>query len=330
MLNKTNHRSRLETVLSGKKPDRVPISFWRHFPVDDQTPEGLASAIIDFQKKYDFDFVKITPSSSFCLADWGIQDVWKGNPEGTRDYLEPLIKTVEDFKKIRVLDPKKGKLNDQLKCLSLIAEQLPDSTPFIQTIFSPLAQFKNIVGRLNIPFFIRCYPIETKSILQIISNSTIQFIEECKKRKIDGIFYAVQSATFDQLSEREFIDYGKYFDLQVLSHVNDLWLNVLHIHGDRIMFDQVKDYPCSILNWHDRETAPTLSEAKRVTDKVLCGGISRIDVMVLGGKKEIENQVRDALEQTDSLRFILSTGCVLMLTTPQSNLEMIRSLVNSF
>jgi uroporphyrinogen decarboxylase len=77
-----SHIKRLEMCISGEIPDRVPVALWRHFPVDDQSPETLASAIISFQQTYDFDLVKVTPSSSYCLRDWGVEDVWKGNPKG--------------------------------------------------------------------------------------------------------------------------------------------------------------------------------------------------------------------------------------------------------
>jgi uroporphyrinogen decarboxylase len=206
---------------------------------------------------------------------------------------------------------------------------VPSSTPFIQTIFSPLAQFKNLVGKTNIGYFIRCYPNETLGLLKIISETTIIFINECKRRNIDGIFYAVQQAAFDQLNETEYINFGKKYDLQVLASANELWLNVLHIHGTKIMFDLLKDYPCQILNWHDRETSPTLKEAKLSTDKVLCGGLSRIEAMVLGNEKTIHSEIIDAIQQTASTKFILSTGCVLLLTTPQGNIETVCSLSDS-
>ena len=329
MYQKFTHRERMERVISGEKPDRIPISFWRHFPIDDQTPEGLAKAVIDFQKCYNFDFVKVTPSSSFCLYDWGARDLWRGNPEGTRDYLDPVIQTVDDFNKITVLDPTKGKLNEQLNCLALISETLPESTPFIQTIFSPMAQFKNLVGKANIGYFFRRFPNETLTMLNNILETTIRFIDECKKRNIDGIFYAVQQAAYDQLNENEYIKFGKKFDLQILSAASDLWLNVLHIHGTRIMFDLLKDYPCQILNWHDRETTPTLKDAKLISDKVFCGGLSRIETMVLGDKTVIKDEILDAIQQTSSIKFILSTGCVLLLTTPQGNIESVCSLADS-
>ena len=66
------HRTRLEACLSNQPVDRPPVALWRHFPVDDQTPFGLANATLVFQKTFDFDLVKVTPSSSFCLKDWGM------------------------------------------------------------------------------------------------------------------------------------------------------------------------------------------------------------------------------------------------------------------
>lgn len=33
---KLSHKERLQAVLKGEKPDRIPVAFWRHWPVDDQ------------------------------------------------------------------------------------------------------------------------------------------------------------------------------------------------------------------------------------------------------------------------------------------------------
>ena len=328
-MSKPNHRARLEKVLSNEKPDRIPISFWRHFPVDDQNPESLARAVIDHQMIYDFDFIKVTPASSYCLYDYGVRDEWRGNPEGTRDYSKALINKSSEYKNIRVLDPRKGKLDAQLKCLALLHKNLPDSTPFIQTIFSPLAQLKHLVGNHQLPYFLRCHPDESIEMIKTITKTTKLFIEECKKNKIDGIFYAVQSATYDQFSESEYLTFGKPFDLDILLHVQDLWLNILHIHGNNIMFDIVREYPCQIFNWHDRETSPSLREALINTSKVVCGGLRRIDTMLLGSKQQVRNEIMDAFEQTGGKRWILSTGCVLMLTTPQGNIRSAIEIINS-
>lgn len=44
---------RLRAVLSGRTPDRAPVSLWRHWPDDDQDPVRLARVTVDFQQRYD-------------------------------------------------------------------------------------------------------------------------------------------------------------------------------------------------------------------------------------------------------------------------------------
>jgi len=56
------------------------------------------------------------------------------------------------------------------------------------------------------------------------------------------------------LSEQEYQNFGKNFDLQLLGHIHKLWLNILHLHGDNVMFDLLADYPISVMNWYDQET----------------------------------------------------------------------------
>jgi uroporphyrinogen decarboxylase len=76
--------------------DRPPVALWRHFPMDDQNPETLASATLDFQHHYDFDLVKVTPASSFSIKDWGAEDAWEGSTEGTRRYTSHPVQKPQD------------------------------------------------------------------------------------------------------------------------------------------------------------------------------------------------------------------------------------------
>lgn len=314
------HRQILENILSDDPMHRVPVALWRHFPVDDQTPHTLAAATIAFQKTFDFDLVKVTPSSSFCIKDWGSTDTWQGNPEGTRDYGKPVIQNSEDWRKLKPLDPTSGALGDQIECLKLIKTELGSDTPVIQTIFSPLSQAKNLAGKANLVGFLRRYPDMLHEGLKTITQTTIRFIEACKASKIDGVFYAVQHASVDLLSQSEFVEFGREYDLQVLEAANSMWLNIAHIHGENLMFDQIRDYPVQILNWHDRHTLPDLKCALQEFRGVVCGGLRRWETMVLGNPIEIEKEAQDALEQTAGKRFILGTGCVLPITTPYGNI----------
>ncbi|MBI9047386.1 MAG: hypothetical protein JEZ06_23065 [Anaerolineaceae bacterium] len=314
------HKQRIENCLSGEKTDRTPIALWRHFPVDDQSPESLAAATINFQNTYDFDLVKVTPASSYCTKDWGLQDQWNGNMEGTRDYNNPFVNKAEDWGKLNKLDPTKGALGMQIKCLNILSKEYSSNTPLLQTIFSPLSQAKNLVGKPNLVRHIRKYPDQVKAALKIIEDSIIDYIQEIKKTGIDGIFYAVQHAQYDLLSEEEFIEFGKASDFRVLEAANDLWINMVHIHGENIMFEQMVDYPVPILNWHDRSTYPTLSEAREKYDGVLCGGLQRWDTMVRGTPEQVKNEALDAIQSTNGRNFILGTGCVMPIISSHGNI----------
>ena len=76
-------RDRLEAIFNGDVPDRPGVALWRHWPVDDLRGDTLARAIITFQKTYDFDFIKVTPNSTYCLEGYGADAQWEGNDEGT-------------------------------------------------------------------------------------------------------------------------------------------------------------------------------------------------------------------------------------------------------
>ena len=322
-----NKRERLEATIHGQESDRVPIALWRHFPGDDQRPEDLAAATSAFQRRWDFDFVKVTPASSFCVRDWGAEDVWTGNTEGTRDYTRRPIRSPDDWRGLRALDPRTGQLGDQLRCLEIIRAELPD-VPLIQTIFNPLSQAKNLVGP-ELVSLLRSDFAEAKRGLEAIASTTVAFIREAKSVGIDGVFFAVQHASSLIMSEQEYREFGVDYDRRVLAAADDLWLNILHIHGERVYFDLLRDYPVHAWNWHDRETAPDLRSALPKVSGALCGGIARDAAMLRGAPDDVRAQVLDAIDQTGGKRLIVGTGCVMMIASPESNLRAARGAVES-
>jgi len=315
------HRQRIENLLSGNNVDHLPVAFWRHFPMDDQNANRLAAATIHFQDTFGMDIIKVSPSSSFCIKDWGIRDKWIGNTEGTRDYLSSYRMRSSDIRNLPILDPTKGFLGNQLKTLSILSDYYYPQTPIIQTIFSPLAQLKNLLGKNYLINTIRNDPESVKDALGTISESIILFLHECEKLKIDGIFFAVQQASSDFLSKDEFFKFGKLFDERLFSSLESFWIKVLHIHGKNIYFDSVSDYPFNIINWHDRDTYPDLKTAATLTHKVFCGGLNQINTMVQGNEDTIKREINDAITQTGKKKLILGTGCVLPIITPYGNIK---------
>lgn len=324
-----SHIERVQACLGSGSLDRPPVALWRHFPVDDQSPEGLAAATLFFQRTYDFDLVKVTPASSFCLKDWGVEDEWRGNLEGTRDYTRAVIQQPEDWEHLAVLDPSRGFLARQLASLRILINELGPEVPVIQTIFNPLSQAKNLVGSENLGVHLRRYPDALHAGLITITESTRLFIEAARMTGIAGIFFAVQHAQFSMLSKDEYKVFGRNYDLKVLETAQGFWLNMLHLHGEDVMFNQVADYPVAVINWHDRDTYPSLSEALVRFPGAVCGGLSRIRTMVLGTPEQVTAEARSAIEATRGQRFILGTGCVMPIIAPHGNILAARRSVES-
>lgn len=325
--NLLTHRQRLECVLSGAKPDRIPVALWRHFPVDDQDPAQLAAAITAYQRQFDFDLIKVTPGSSFCVKDWGVIDEWLGDPEGTRDYHGQCIQHPEDWAHLPLLDPRKGALGEQLACLKELVREFSPDTPILQTIFNPLSQAKHLIGKERLLVHLRRYPEAVRKGLEIITQTTLDFIDQVKATGVDGLFFAVQHAQYHLLSEAEFQEFSRPYDLEILKAARPLWLNMLHLHGENVMFDQVTDYPVQVINWHDRSTRPDLAEGLKRFPGVVCGGLRRTESMLLGTPAEIRAEALDAIQQTAGKRFILGTGCVVPITAPYGNLMAARTIV---
>ncbi len=322
-------RERLEKTIAGEPTDRVPVALWRHWPGDDQRPADQVEAHVAFQRRYDWDFMKITPASSFCILDYGVQDRWVGSLEGTREYTKRIVSRTLDWTELRVLDPSKGVLSRQIEALKLYKDALGDEVPYIQTIFSPLAQAKNISGGELLLKHMRTAPDRLKTGLNTITESTLRFIDAIRRSGISGIFYAVQHASYALMNEEEYRTFGRPYDLRVLEALNkDWWFNMLHLHGDVPMFDLFVDYPVQAINWHDRETDPDLANGKLRFKGAVCGGLGRWDPVHNGTPAEVRSQARDAILKTNGKRFILSTGCVTMITSPTSNIRAAREVVN--
>lgn len=318
-------RERLEATLAGEQVDRPAVSIWRHWPGDDQRAEDLAAAHLHWQRTYDFDFVKMMPDSDYCLRDWGIETAWLGGDEGTRTYQSRLIDVPQDWAALPVLDSDAPHLAEARRSVDLLRSELDDDVPVIMTIFSPLAQAKNLAGPHLLPHM-RHHADQVMRGLQIVTDSVLRFVESLKPVGIDGIYYAVQLADAERLSRAEYEHFGRPWDLRILEAVSDLWFNVLHIHGLHTYFDLFSDYPVQVVNWHDRETGPGLAEGARLFPGAVSGGLNRWTTL-RGTPRDVHQEAADAIAQMKGRRLILSTGCVTMTNTPLSNLRAARQAV---
>ncbi|MDE3088201.1 MAG: uroporphyrinogen decarboxylase [Chloroflexota bacterium] len=357
-----NHRERVHAALKSQPVDRVPVALWRHFPNDDLRAETLAARVVEFQKKFDFDFVKVTPASGYPAEMYGAAFRDGKNREGTRVYVARPVNALGDWDKLVPLDAKNPVFARETAALKLIRQQLggdgaasqgdarltadshvprdaaPD-VPILQTIFSPLNSAHNLAGE-RLFDDLRAQPEVLHRALKALTETTARFAVESLRAGADAIFFATQMATRKYLSEDEFRKFGAAYDLQVLDAIRAAKSDFvfLHIHGIDIYFDLLAQWPVDVLNWHDRRTAPSLKGAREISraggsavesKRALSGGINEWDTLAAKSRDAVSAEVRDALAQTGGRGFIVAAGCVIPVDTPEENIRAVIEAVHA-
>jgi len=316
-----DHWSLIEAAIAGQPAERVPVALWRHFPLDDQDPGKLAARTLEWQKKWDFDLVKFMPSGTYSVEDWGAKSVYEGAANGARAVSAPGVRSPEDWRRLPRLDAKKGVLGAQNAALARAAQELGGAVPILQTVFSPLTTARKLAGEAVLEH-LRSNPAALEAGLRTITDTTIDFSLAALAAGAHGLFFATQLATTDVLTADEYARFGKRFDLEVLSAIKGKTkINMLHLHGENVMFDLLAGYPVQMINWHDRLTAPSLKDAVSRFKGALVGGVEERGLLVAGPVQAIRAQVRDAIEQTGSRRLVLGPGCVAAIAAPEHNIQ---------
>jgi uroporphyrinogen decarboxylase len=319
-------RDRLAAAVRGEATDRPLVALWRHFPTDDADPTQLALSAVAFQTQYDWDFLKLTPASNYCVDGWGTRVAYRGHPEGTSEYIARPIASPQDWTHLQVMDPRAGALGQQLAAIRSVRELAGPDIPILETIFSPLAQAKNLIGDGLDIIHLRRHRREFLYALDVITDTTVSFVRAALEAGADGIFFALQRTSADFLSEAEYREVARPLDLRILEAVQSASFNLLHLHGLNTYFDLVADYPVHALNWHDRDTGPSLAEGARRFPGLVVGGLSQRD-MVEGTPESVRNLAGEAIAATGG-RLCLSTGCVMQTVTPWGNIRALRAAVN--
>ena len=326
-MRKLTHRERIERALAIEETDRLPFGFWRHFPNQDRAPRRLAQLSLELQRELDFDFIKFTPYGLYSAVDWGVTlDIKGGNvPPVQADF---PIKRPEDWRGLAQLRGTEGEYLIVLEAQRIALSGMREHIPLVQTVFSPLTTALKLAGPERLLAHLRDAPAAVHAGLVIIAETTRRFAIEVINRGADGLFFASQTANQGYLTPAEYAEFAKKYDLAVLEAAKGRsWFNILHVHGEKGMFDHVLDYPVQALNYHDREAGPSLAEMRKRTKKCLVGGIGHTTTLVHGTPADVDAQVRDAWRQVNHRGLILGPGCVGSLESPEANVLQLRKSV---
>ena len=313
-------RERVLAALGGRPVDRPPVSFWRHVPDVDHTAAGLAEAMLAFQRRWDLDFVKVMSSGVYCVEDWGCAVAYQGSPNGAKQCTKHAVQGRGDWARIRALDPGAGALGRELEAVRLIVRGRADDAPILHTVFSPLTVARKLAGDRLVED-LRGAPEAVEPALDAVTETVARHARAALEAGADGLFFATQTAAPEAVTAEE----CARFDLPRMRRVLDAVagrsaFTLLHVHGRDIYFDLAAALPVHAINWHDRLTAPGLSDARARFAGALVGGLSEGRTLLRGPSDAVTAEVRDALAQTGGRGIMIGPGCVLPLATPDAHL----------
>jgi uroporphyrinogen decarboxylase len=323
-------RERIEAALSGRSPDRIPITFWHHFPEADHDADRLAEATVNFQQAYDLDLIKLMPNGEYGTEDFGCA---VGDPEpqkGSRRVVESPITQPADWLNLVVPDITRGARGRELRCLRLVRAALGPNVPILQTVFSPLSTAAKMLPEADIVRMLRTQGAAIHAGLETITRTEEGYVDACMRAGADGIFFATQLAERDRVGSELYMEFGIPYDRRVLSALGaGTRLSMVHVHGFDILFDAFLTYACGMINWHDRRTVPDLLTARRRFPGTVVGGLDEWGVLLDGPATAVDQDVRAVISRTQGAHHVLGPGCSLPLAVPRDHLLTARGAVET-
>lgn len=319
-----NKRERVTATLAGQEVDRAPVSFWGHDFLREWSPEGLAQAMLESVRSYDYDYLKVNPRATYYAEAWGCRYRPSSDARRGPELEHCVVQQASDLEAVRPVDGSAGPFGEQLEALRLIGDGLAGEVPFVQTVFSPLS----VVGRLTsdreaVRLWMAEAPQALHAALSAITETLSTYASSCLEAGADGIFFpTTEWGTYDACTAEQYQTFGRPYDLRVLKAVEGAPFNILHVCRPHNMLDLLLDYPVAALNWADRAAGnASLAEGLAMTDKAVMGGVDERETLLRGSPDDVRGQVRDALQQTSGRRHLLAPGCSISPETPAENLH---------
>ncbi len=307
---------RMDAALKGEQVDKVPISFWRHFYLQERDAGLLADALLAFQREFGWDFMKVNERASYHVEDWGNRYSYSDDPYVAPSLVSHVVHTKEDWAKIGVLDIWKTEaLKQQLVLLELIKEGLQEENLyFLQTIFNPLSIAQRLAGHSKERLLqaMENEPKELHAALEAITETFANYVGACLNAGASGIFFATnRTASADMMTEEQYGEFGMPYDLRVLAAARGRpGFNLFHICGDHIFFDMLMSYPVDAISWDITGAGnPSLREGINRSGKAAVGGIGHRTTLATGTPQRVADEVSSAIAETGGRKLVLAPGC---------------------
>jgi uroporphyrinogen decarboxylase len=284
---------RVRAALSGAEVDRPPFSVWYHFGLQHAPAERTAQTHLEFFAAYDLDWLKVMNDYSYPM------------PRAIETVTE-----VRDLKRLTPLDVRQGQLGEQLEAVRLIGLELKGKALVIDTVFNAWNTLRRNVLKEAMGPFMEEHPADLEAVLTVVNDNLIRYAIASLHGGASGIFYSVP-ATSESLTAEQYERFMRPFDLAFLEAIRPFGeCHILHAHGNGLYLDRLLDYPVHAISWADRQSGPPLPVMRRLTPRVLVGGIDH-DGFPYTAAANVREQVRSAIAEAGTRKLFIAPGCAL-------------------
>lgn len=287
-----NKLERVDRVLKGQEVDYPPLSLWYHFGLQHAGGEQFARITLEYFRHYDFDFLKV------------MNDYYYPPPAGL-----DTVRTKQDLERFTTFDVERSEWSEQFKALSLIAREIKGRAHFLDTVFDPWQSIRRTLAGENMEHLAANEPQALHDALDRVADNLIAYSRKSLEIGASGIFMSVPAA--EEIVSREvFLRFIKPHAQKVFQAISGLAsMNTAHIHGEKLYFDEVLDFPVTILSWWDRgPLAPSMESVKQRFPGSVMGGIDQ-NLLTRRSPAFLKNHVREGVALGGSGRFFLANGC---------------------
>ena len=315
-------RERVLAALRGAPVDRVPLAFWLHHFVAENSAEGLAHETLRLARTFDWDYLKPQSRAQGFAEMWGL--TYSPSTDRAREFVvthTPLA-DAGDVARLAPVDPRRGALGEQLDALRLIRAGVGD-TPITWTVFSPMMVMAYLLrgGREQAVALCRTDAKAMEAGLSALAETLGAYAAACLDAGADGLFYATNVARADGLTAGECRRFQRPYDLRVLAAAARAPFNVLHVCGPAIHFDEFVDYPVTAFSWAAVTGNPSLAEGHRRTGRAVVGGLpAKPEIATMSGPA-LAGRVHRAIDEMHGRALLLGPDCSINPDTPEALLH---------
>src|SRR5687767_9943247 len=229
----------------------VPLSFWLHNFVAENSAPGLADETLRLARTFDWDYLKPQSRAQAFAEMWGLTYRPSGHMAREFTVTRTPLADARDVARLAPVDARRGALGEQLEALRLIRARVGADTPIVWTVFAPMMVMPYLLvgGREQTLALCRTAPAAMAQGLAAIAETLAAYARACVDAGADGVFYATNVARADGLTALECRQFQRPHDLRVLAAVADAPFNLLHVCGAAIHFEEFADYPVAAFSW---------------------------------------------------------------------------------